>query len=308
MDGVTKQTVLQQQMQQAVQKINNDDEKEIQKIIDASFKGDEYSLTILGISIAEYVKQHSKQVGFADKCISFRERRIGEVVRYDKDVHTVAYMLDNDQCTTSIGSNRYVHPAEFEIAYSIDIDNSISIGKHAIDNLRKKALLKLIKVQDKAFFNLIHYVALKNDISDFNSFEEIFTNLAYNVERHRIPIGAFLLHRTASDKLVKNLIDENKAHLIEPIEDREKILAGYVGKWSNGGMIITRPNILEKDLIPSDQIYGLAKSEYIGGAPIHTDLTSVINDTQSLYFYKIMSMVIINPYTVVEGKLTGYNL
>jgi hypothetical protein len=270
-----------------VNKINDGDEQEMQKFADAYINGDmfwdskyAYGALVLGKSITQYVNAVSKDMGLVGKVLASRTVKPGEVVRYDKDAHTVAYTLDEYRDVKSVGSTRYVYPPQFEVSFSLKFPDSVSSGKRFVQGLQQAALEKVVTIQNSLLLKLLAHVTKKNHRIVNSNFTDLLFCLVEEIEMRRIPVDSILLNSETHRKYEPILVDKSR----------------------------DKSHIIDEDLIPEDVVYMLAPSAYLGGAPVHVELLAEpLNEKgktfKGLFFYKLMSMVIINPFGVVRGSL-----
>lgn len=307
---------------EVIQKVGANDKEEMQKFVDAYMCGGdkfwdkeyEYSAFTLGRIITECAKECSKFVGFTRKVMAGRVVRSGEVVRYDKDVHTIAYCVEDHGNVISVGDTQYVYPPAFEVSFALEFPEEVVNGSKFFQDVCQQALKQLVMIQDSFLFKLLNHVTRRTTIPESNNFAEMFQRVIFDIEKRRFPVDNILLNKDTADHFVAEAVKHEKTNLIDPMHQKELVETGYIG--NNGhAMLITKANIIDADPIPKDTVYALAASQYIGGAPVQVDLMAEpVNQRKNgkwakgLFFYKLMSMVIINPFTVARGKLTGYDL
>jgi len=312
--------------QAVIQIVEKGNQQVMQKFLDEYLSGNEkfgepdyeYSAATLGKIIVNRVKELSKTIGFTNQVLASREVKPGEVIRFDKDPHIVAYTLDEDgDNIKDIGCSKYVYPPEVEISFAVKFSDykSAKTGEEFIEKLTNDALIQLVAIQDNMLFKLLNRITNANHTIIDNNFEDMFSDLIKEIEQKRIPAGFILLNRETNNKFVKQIVDSDKTDWIDPTIAVELVKAGHVGVYKHWGhsTILTRPNIIDEDIISKKSVYVTAPPEYLGGAPIRVDLmTEPVRQEkepiEGLYFYKLMSMVIINPFAVVRGELNDYCL
>ena len=294
-----------------IQKVNDEcDAQEMQRFADAYMTGGDkfwdknydYSAFVLGNIISQHVREVSKDTGFMNKVLASRTIRPGEIIRYDKDPHIVGYAIDEHQEVYSVGSGRYLYPPEVEVSFTLSFPDKVADGKKFVQDLMHEALKKLITIQDLMLFKLLNRITKMNATIISSNFENMFRNLIKEIEMKRIPAEFILLNNKTNKKFVTQAKEQDKPDQIYQ---------------SNGSpMIVTKSAFMDEDPIPEDIVFVIASTPYVGGAPIRIELFAEPMKQKDegkepfigLFFYKLMSMVVINPFTVVRGQLDGYKL
>jgi len=252
------------------------------------------------------------------KVLAGRVVKAGEVIRYDKDLDVTAYALAGDGTIEEIQNGHYVYPDEFEVSFVLEFPDEATDGEKFFKDLKQKALEKIITIQDTALFTLLRYVTDAKNPNTSNNFEELFRSLIYEIESNRILAEFILLNSNTTKTFINRVVAEGKSEWIDPIVQLELIKAGYLGKYVNGSssVILTAAADVGTNPFPEDTVYVTAPSAYVGGAPVRLDLfVEPINQSvkdgkwkKGLFFYKLISMVVVNPKTVACGRLTDYQL
>lgn len=307
-------------------KVSDGDAGVLQQFADAYMSGKDefwdrnydYGAFAIGEMVTKTVKDLSQYTGFMDRLLVSRTVKPGEVIRYDKDTHIVGYTLDEYGDVKAIGNGRYIYPIELEVSFTLEFPDEVESGEKLFQYLTNEALQKLITIQDGYLFKLLHYITKKNSIVRRSNFEEMFFELNKEIEMHRIPAEAILLNKTTANKFVKEVVDEDVSEWVDPVVQQELVKAGYLGTYTRnaGAMLMTKSAVIKEDPIFEEDVYALSAPAYIGGAPVRVELfAEPIQQgkkgeklTKGLFFYKLMSLVVVNPFSVVRGKMTDYQL
>ena len=246
------------------------------RAIVAAFKdptGEGFAL--VGQELLAPIKEVIDYEGWARKCMRVRPLAQGEIFRLTKDVayDTVAWIIGQDgQTPSSEVKGRYVVGNEFKIDAFIDIDIS-EIYKMQFDGLDRAqdlARQDIERKEDQRFVSLLDSAATThNDLTYFSSLGiSAFEDVRYQVERHRLVVDKFLIHRNELSDIVKTM-----SSAVDMATERELILSGYIGNILNC-QVITSAGRNNFEVITPGTFYAITGPEYLGDMGIRIDLFS----------------------------------
>lgn len=99
-------------------------------------------------------------------------------------------------------------------------------------------------------------------------------DIRYQVERHRLVVEKFLINRRELTDLIKTAVGLGaSSQHVDPVTERELILAGYVGNVLNA-QIITAAGTGVEEVVPAGTVYAVTGSEYMGEMGVRVELFS----------------------------------
>jgi hypothetical protein len=201
--------------------------------------------------------------GFSRKIYRVRKLGQAELFRIPKDVRSVAYTIGQDGMTPEARiKTAWITPPEFKVTSfpAIDImdiyQSNFDIIARAQDTARQEIELK----EDKAGINMLDSASTAiNTATTFTSLGiGAFEDVRYQVERHRLLVENFLISRAEISDIVKTM-----SGAVDPVTERELILAGYIGTVLNS-QILTAAGTGVEEVIPAGTFYATTGSDYLG--------------------------------------------
>ena len=262
---------------------------------------------IVGQELLNPIKEVIDYEGWIRKILAVRPVKQGEVVRYDKDVFVVAWVIGADgQTPESRVGGRFVYPPEFEITAlpTIEIRHIYQAQYDILARTQDRSRQSIEFQEDRAGKELLDRAAqTTNTPVAFATLNlAALEAIRYQVERHRLVLDKFLINRQEVSDLVTVLSQE-----VDPVTQRELIMAGYIGSILNA-MIITSAGTNTFEVVEPGEVYGVTTPEYLGGMPIRVELFSEPvtqflegKATRGWFWYELISQVVINPKGVSKG-------
>lgn len=271
----------------------------------------------LGKELLQPVKEMLDFSTLARKVFACREVKPGEVVRYDRDPYIPAYLVNDKGEVEKRTEGRYVYPEEFEVVAYPSMPKGMyadyELAEKELAKVQEKAMYSLVYQEDDAAIKLLTEVGKTNKVVEGNLIETLDGIIdAFNP--NRLICDKVLLNRNDVRKLTKEAVDGDLKNKIDPVNQRELVLAGYVGTYRNAMLITTAQDTTEEkhieNLLLEGQPIGVTAPEYLGGMPIRVELFSeVIRESGSegirngWFWYELISMLVTNPNAVVLGQI-----
>lgn len=262
----------------------------------------------VGQALLNPIKEVIDYEGLARKLWAPRTVKAGEIVRYDKDVFVTAHQIAEDgETPQSVVESTYVYPPEFEITAfpSLEIKDKYRAQFDILSRVQDRARQDIEHKEDLAAVNLLQSGGNAVNTTSFFATLNLaaFEAMRYQVERHRLICDKFVIHRQEVSDLVNQVRTE-----VDPVTQRELIMAGYIGRILNADIITTAGTNTYEILDPGEVIATTAP-EYLGGMPIRVELFSEpVNEfvlgkpRQGWFWYELISMVLINAAGVALGS------
>lgn len=268
---------------------------------------------IVGQELLLPIKDIIDYEGWCRKIYRVRPLAQGELFRVAKDVRATAWTIGQDgQGIESRLTGKYVTPSEFKIVSfpTVDIQDIYQMNFDVLDRAQDTARQEIELEEDKRGLSLLDRAA-----TTVNS-ETIFTQLGpaaledirLQVERHRLTVDKFLINRREVSDLVKTAVGLNGAQSVDPVTQRELILAGYVGNILNC-QIITAAGTGVQEVVPAGTVYAVTSSEYLGEMGVRVELFSEPFNKYSQRemvkgwaFGEIVGFVLPNSRAVAKGR------
>lgn len=233
---------------------------------------------IVGQELLLPIKDIIDYEGWCRKIYRVRPLAQGELFRVAKDVRATAWTIGQDgQGVESRLSGKYVTPSEFKIASfpSVDIQDIYQMNFDVLDRAQDTARQEIELEEDKRGLSLLDRAA-----TTVNA-ETLFTTLGpaaledirLQVERHRLQVDKFLINRRELSDLIKTATGLNGTQNVDPVTQRELLLAGYVGNILNC-QIITAAGTGVQEVVPPGTVYATTSSEYLGEMGVRVELFS----------------------------------
>ncbi len=268
---------------------------------------------IVGQELLLPIKDIIDYEGWCRKIYRVRPLAQGELFRVAKDVRATAWTIGQDgQGIESRLTGKYVTPSEFKIVSfpTVDIQDIYQMNFDVLDRAQDTARQEIELEEDKRGLSLLDRAA-----TTVNA-ETIFTQLGpaaledirLQVERHRLTVDKFLINRREVSDLVKTAVGLNGAQSVDPVTQRELILAGYVGNILNC-QIITAAGTGVQEVVPAGTVYAVTSSEYLGEMGVRVELFSEPFNKYSQRemvkgwaFGEIVGFVLPNSRAVAKGR------
>jgi hypothetical protein len=264
----------------------------------------------VGQGLLNPIKEVIDYEGLARKVFAPRTVKAGEIVRYDKDVYIQGWVIAEDgQTPQSVVEGRYIYPPEFEVtAYpSIEIKDKYRAQYDILARTQDRARMSIEYQEDLALINLLQAGANYTNTTTFFATLNLaaLEGIRYQIERHRLICDKYIIHRQEVSDLVNTLSTQ-----VDPVTQRELIMAGYIGTVLNA-MIITTAGTQTFEILDPGEVVAVTAPEYLGGMPIRVELFSEpVNEfmegrpRQGWFWYELISQVLVNPAGVAIGSKT----
>jgi hypothetical protein len=218
---------------------------------------------MVGQELALPIKAILDYEGFGRKM--FRVRKLGqaELFRIPKDIRSVAYIIGQDGQTPEARiKTKWITPEEYKVTSfpSIDIQDIYQMNFDVLDRAQDTARQEIELQEDKAAINLLDRSSTTvNASTTFASLGiAAFEDVRYQVERHRLLVENFWIARAELSDIVKNM-----SSAVDPVTERELILAGYIGNILNA-QILTAAGTGVEEVIASGTFYATTGPDYLG--------------------------------------------
>jgi len=218
---------------------------------------------LIGQELALPIKAILDYEGFARKLFQVKELGQAELFRIPKDVRSVAYIIGQDGQTPEARiKTKWITPEEFKITSfpTVDIQDIYQMNFDVLDRAQDTARQEIELQEDKAAINALDAAATSvNTVTTFGTLGiAAFEDVRFQVERHRLIVENFWIARQELSDIVKNM-----STAVDPVTERELILAGYIGTVLNASIITTSGTGYEQ-VIPSGTFYCTTSSDYLG--------------------------------------------
>lgn len=211
--------------------------------------------------------------GWARKVYRVRALAQGELFRIAKDVRATAWVVGQDgQSLESRLGGKYIQPSEFKVTSfpTVDIADIYHMNYDILDRAQDTARQEIELHEDKRGLALLDRAATTvNEVTLFPSLGiAAFEDVRFQVERHRLIVEKFLIARAELSDIVKNMSTS-----VDPVTERELILAGYIGNVLNAQIITTAGTGVE-EVVPAGTFYAVTGSDYLGEMGVRVELFS----------------------------------
>jgi len=268
---------------------------------------------IVGQELLLPIKDIIDYEGWARKIFRVRPLAQGELFRVAKDVRSTAWVVGQDgQTIESRLYGRYVTPSEFKITSSptVDIEDIYQMNFDVLDRAQDTARQEIELEEDKRALSILDRASTTVNAAT------IFTTLGvaaledirYQVERHRLVVDKFLINRRELTDLIKTAVGVGAGtQHVDPVTERELILAGYVGNVLNS-QIITAAGTGVQEVVPAGTVYAATGSEYLGEMGVRVELFSEPFNKYAQHefvkgwaFCEIVGFVVPNSRAIAKG-------
>jgi hypothetical protein len=251
-----------------------DARKERMEIVAAALKdptGEGFA--IVGQELLLPIKDIVDYEGWARKVYRVRPLAQGELFRIAKDVRSVAFVVGQDgQAIEARLGGKYIQPDETKIVAftSVDISDIYQMNYDVLDRAQDTARQEIELNEDKRGRLLLDRAATAvNTSTTYTTLGTgAFEDVRFQVERHRLIVEKFLIARAELSDIVKTM-----STTVDPVTERELILAGYIGNYLNAQIITTAGTGVE-EVIPAGTFYAVTGSEYLGEMGVRIELFS----------------------------------
>jgi len=262
---------------------------------------------IVGQELLLPIKDIIDYEGWARKIYRVRPLAQGELFRIAKDVRATAWVVGQDgQSIESRLFGRFIQPSEFKVTAfpTVDIEDIYQMNYDVLDRAQDTARQEIELEEDKRGLALLDRAALTvNSVTIFATLGiSAFEDVRYQVERHRLMVEKFLINRAELSDIVKTMSTQ-----VDPVTERELILAGYIGNILNA-QIITAAGTGVEEVVPRGTFYAATGSEYLGEMGVRVELFSEPFNmfshrrlTKGWAFGEIVGFGIPNPRSVSKG-------
>jgi len=211
--------------------------------------------------------------GFIRKMLRVRPLGQGELFRIAKDVRATAFIVGQDgQSIESRMYGKYIQPTEYKITSfpSVDIEDIYQMNFDVLDRAQDTARQEIERKEDQSGIAALDRAALAvNDVTFFGTLNiSAFEDVRFQVEKHRKIVEKFAINRAELSDVIKTMSTQ-----VDPVTERELILAGYIGNVLNA-MIITSAGTGVQEVIPAGTFYAMTGGEYLGEMGIRVELFS----------------------------------
>lgn len=234
---------------------------------------------IVGQELLLPIKDIIDYEGWARKIFRVRPLAQGELFRIAKDVRSTAWVVGQDgQSIESRLYGRYVTPSEFKVTSfpTVDIEDIYQMNFDVLDRAQDTARQEIELEEDKRALSLVDRAATTVNATTIFSTLGVaaLEDIRYQVERHRLVVEKFLINRRELTDLIKTAVGLGaSSQHVDPVTERELILAGYVGNVLNA-QIITAAGTGVEEVVPAGTVYATTGSEYMGEMGVRVELFS----------------------------------
>lgn len=274
----------------------------------ASAMQDPEGFKVLGQELLLPIKDIVDYEGWARKVYRVRPLAQGELFRISKDVRATAWIVGQDgQAIESRLFGKYVQPSEFKIASfpTVDIEDIYQMNFDVLDRAQDTARQEIELEEDKRGQALIDRAARTvNTPTTFSTLGvAAFEDVRFQVERHRLVVEKFLINRAELSDVLKTMSTN-----VDPVTERELILAGYIGSFLNA-QIVTAAGTGVEEVVPAGTFYACTGPEYMGEMGIRVELFSepfnmygFKRTVKGWAFVEIVGFAVVNPRAVAVGE------
>jgi hypothetical protein len=263
---------------------------------------------IVGQELLLPIKDIIDYEGWARKIYRVRPLAQGELFRIAKDVRSTAWVVGQDgQSIESRLHGRFIQPSEFKVTAfpTVDIEDIYQMNYDVLDRAQDTARQEIELEEDKRGLSLLDRAAVTVNAETIFATLGIsaFEDVRYQVERHRLMVEKFLINRAELSDIIKTM-----STAVDPVTERELILAGYIGNILNA-QIITAAGTGVEEVVPAGTFYAVTGSDYLGEMGVRVELFSEPFNmfshrrlVKGWAFGEIIGFGIPNPRSVAKGR------
>lgn len=264
---------------------------------------------ILGQELLLPIKDMVPYEAIMRKVFRVRPLAQGEYWRVAKDIRASAWVIGQDgQGVESRLYGRYVTPPEYKIGSfpTLDMDEIYQMNFDGLARAQETAREEISLEEDKRGIAVADTASTTvNTATSIGSLGVgAFEDVRFMVERHRLVVEKFLINRQELSDVIKTMSSS-----VDPVTERELILAGYIGAFLNA-MIITSAgtSAAGQEVVPAGTFYAVTGPEYFGEMAVRVELFSEpFNMFSQARFVKgwafgeIIGHVVVNPRAIAKG-------
>lgn len=228
---------------------------------------------LVGQELALPIKVILDYEGFARKVYRVRKLAQSELFRIPVDIRSTAWVVGQDgQSVESRIKTKWITPPEWKVTSfpSVDIMDIYQMNFDVLDRAQDTARQEIELQEDKAAIGLIDEAS--QTINAVTTFATLgigaFEDVRFQVERHRLMVENFLISRSELSDIVKTM-----SAAVDPVTERELILAGYIGNVLNA-QILTAAGTGVEEVIPPGTFYATTGADYMGEMGVRIELFS----------------------------------
>lgn len=239
-------------------------EVEAQRQVIAQAMNDPEAFAMMGQELLLPIKEVIDYEGFTPRVLRNRYLSQGEYFRLAKDIRATAYVIGQDgQGIEHRQYGRYITPGEFKIGSfpTVDMQDVLQVNYDIMERAQDTARQGLELELDKRMIALIDRAsrAVNQTVAAGSAMNiAAFETVRYQVERHRLLVDKFIINRLQLSSVINDLADE-----VDPVSQRELLLAGYFGSFLNA-MIITSAGTGAEEVVPPGVFYAVTAPDYLG--------------------------------------------
>jgi len=223
----------------------------------------EQGLRVVGQELALPIKAILDYEGFARKIYRVRQLGQAELFRIPKDIRSVAYIIGQDGQTPEAKiKTKWITPNEQKITSfpAIDIMDIYQMNFDVLERAQDTARQEIELQEDKLAIDLLD--RLSTAVNTTTTFASLgvgaFEDVRFQVEQHRLLVEHFLINRAELSDIIKNM-----STAVDPVTERELLLAGYIGNLLNA-QILTAAGTGVEEVIPAGTFYACTGPDYLG--------------------------------------------
>jgi len=228
---------------------------------------------VVGQELALPIKQILDYEGFARKWYQIRDLAQGELFRVPVDVRSVAWVVGQDgQVPEARIKSKWITPKEDKIVSypTVDIEDIYHLNFDVLDRAQDTARQEIELAEDKLGILLADAASTaQNTVTTYSTLGiNALEDVRFQVERHRLMVEKYFINRAELSDIIKTM-----SAAVDPVTERELILAGHIGNILNA-QILTAAGTGVEEVIPAGTFYATTASEYYGVMGIRMDLFS----------------------------------
>lgn len=281
--------------------------EERREVLAAAMKDPE-GFRVLGQELLLPIKDIVDYEGWARKLYRVRTLNQGELFRIAKDVRATAWLIGQDgQAIESRLYGKYIQPSEFKIAAfpTVDIEDIYQMNYDVLDRAQDTARQEIELEEDKRGQALLDIAGRTvNTVTTYATLGvAAFEDVRFQVERNRLVVEKYFINRQELSDIVKTMSSQ-----IDPVSERELLLAGYIGSFL-GCQIITAAGTGVQEVVPAGTFYAVTAPEYMGEMGIRLELFSepfnmfaLKRTVKGWAFCEIIGFAVVNPRAIAIGE------
>lgn len=262
---------------------------------------------VVGQELALPIKVILDYEGMCRKIFRQRQLAQGELFRVPLDIRSTAWVIGQDGMTPrSVIKTKWRVPDETKITSFpvIDISDIYQMNFDVLDRMQDTARQEIELKEDQRAIALVDAAAQSvNTVTIFASLGiAAFEDVKYQVERHRLMAEKFFINRAEVSDIVKTM-----STAVDPVTERELILAGYIGNVLNCS-IFTAAGTGVEEVIPAGTFYCCTGEDYLGELGVRFELFSEpFNEyanqrtTKGWAFIEQLGFIVVNSRAVSKG-------